>query len=120
MPVGAPAPQLTVLFVRVVGVLAAAVGVLAASLWPAAAQAHRLSSSTARAEAAYYAESLIERGLGSRYRVHSCRRHSRRAVSCGFRIYGSRGLRCGGRVRTVYPSDASADTVSRVLRDSCR
>ena len=93
---------------------------LAALLCPAPAQAHQLSSSTARAEARFYAETLVERGVGSRYRVGFCRRHSARAVSCACRIYGSRGSRCGGRVRTAYLSDAGSDTISRVTADSCR
>lgn len=87
-------------------------------LCPAAAQAHQLSSSTARAEARFYAETLIESGVGTRYRVHSCRRHSKRAVSCGFRIYGAGGYRCGGRVRTAYLAHAGGDTVSRAF-DRC-
>lgn len=85
---------------------------------PAAAEAHELSSKTARAEARYYAESLVEEGYGSRYRVRSCRRHSVHAVSCGFRIYGPRGFRCGGRVRTAYLEHAGGDTVSRAF-DRC-
>ena len=86
---------------------------------PAAAQAHELSSKTARAEARYYAETLIEEGYGSRYRVHSCRRHSGHAISCAFRIYGPRGFSCGGRVRTSYLGHAGGDTVSRAV-DRCR
>lgn len=89
-----------------------------ALLCPAVAQAHELSSSTARAEARFYAETLIESGVGTRYRISSCRRHSRRAVSCGFRIYGSGGYRCGGRVRTAYLGHAGGDTVSRAF-DRC-
>ena len=85
---------------------------------PAAAQAHQLSSKTARAEARFYAETLIEEGFGSRYRVRSCRRHSGRAVSCAFRIYGPRGFRCGGRVRTAYLGHGGGDTVSRAF-DRC-
>jgi hypothetical protein len=86
----------------------------------AAAKAHELSSSTARAETRFYAESLIEDGIGLRYRVHSCRRHSGHAVSCAFRIYGRHGFRCGGRVRTSYLDHASPDTVSRLVVDRCR
>jgi hypothetical protein len=85
---------------------------------PAAAQAHELSSSTARAEARFYAETLIASGVGTRYRILSCRRHSKHTVSCGFRIYGADGYRCGGRVRTAYLGHAGGDTVSRAF-DRC-
>ena len=84
-------------------------------LCPAAAQAHELSSSTARTEARFYAETLVESGVGTRYRIHSCRRHSKRAVSCGLRICDARGYRCGGRVRTAYLAHAGGDTVSRAF-----
>ena len=88
-------------------------------LIPAAAQAHEVSASAARAEAAFYAESLVEEGPGTRFRVHSCRRHSSHAVSCAYRIYGARGYRCGGRVRTVAADSRSYDTISRVVSDTC-
>lgn len=88
------------------------------ALLPSASQAHELSSSTARAETRAYAESLIDEGIGSRYRIGSCRRHSGHAISCAFRIYGARGYRCGGRVRTAYLDHASPDTVSRAF-DRC-
>ena len=90
-----------------------------AALCPSGAQAHELTSSAARAEAAYYAQSLIDSGVGSRFRIHSCRRDSGHAVSCAFRIYGARGARCGGRVRTAYLGHGSSDTVSRVVADRC-
>jgi hypothetical protein len=93
---------------------------LLAALCPAAAQAHVLSSSTARAEARAYAERLIEHRIGPRARVGSCRRHSVHAVSCAYRIYGSRGYRCGGRVHTASLDHVGSDTVSRVVGDSCR
>jgi hypothetical protein len=40
-------------------------------------------------------------------------------VSCGFKIYGPRGYRCGGRVRTALAGKASNETVSRALVDRC-
>ena len=92
--------------------------VLLAGICPTAAQAHELSSSTARAETRAYAEMLIEEGPGSRYRIGSCRRHSGHSISCSFRIYGARGYRCGGRVRTSYGSHLGGDTVSRAS-DRC-
>ena len=89
-------------------------------LCPAAARAHELSSSTARAEARAYAEGLIDDGIGTRARVGSCRRHAAHSISCAFRIYNGRGYRCGGRVRSSYFDHGSPDTISRVLVDRCR
>lgn len=91
-----------------------------AMIGPAAAEAHQLSVSNARAEARFYAGTLVEEGIGTRYRVGSCKRHSGHAISCGFRISGPGGFRCGGRVRTAYLDHASSDTVSRVTSDSCQ
>ena len=93
-------------------------GVLIGLLLPVTAQAHDMSSSTARAETRYYAETLVERGVGSRYRVLSCRRHSGHAVSCAFRVYSAGRYRCGGRVRTASVGHAGWNTVSRAT-DSC-
>ena len=95
-------------------------GLLLALLIPAAAQAQGLSASSARTETAYYAEMVVEQGHGTRYRVGACRRHSSRVVSCAFKIYGKRGYRCGGRVRTALASSAGNETVSRALVDRCR
>jgi hypothetical protein len=94
-------------------------GLLLALLLPAGAQAHGLSVSSARTETAYYAETVMEQGQGTHYRVVACRRHSSRTVSCGFKIYGPRGYRCGGRVRTALAGKASNETVSRALVDRC-
>ena len=88
-------------------------------LVPAGVQAHEMSSSTARGETAYYAQGLVDEGVGSRYRVSSCRRHSTHSISCAFRIYGSRGYRCGGRVRTTYLGHGTSETVSRVVANRC-
>ena len=93
---------------------------LLALLIPAAAQAHGLSVGSARTETAYYAEMVIEQGHGTHYRVSSCRRHSSSVVSCAFKIYGKRGYRCGGRVRTALAGAASNDTISRAVADRCR
>jgi hypothetical protein len=82
-------------------------------LLPAGAQAHTLSVSAARAEAAFYAGDLVQRGKGARFKVTSCRRHSAHAVSCGFKIYGPRGYRISGRVRTEHAGSTSYDTISR-------
>jgi hypothetical protein len=88
-------------------------------LIPTGAQAHEVSGSAARAEAAFYAETLVEDGPGTRYRVYNCRRHSGHAVSCAYRIYGPGGYRCGGRVRTAAADSRSYDTISRVVSDTC-
>ena len=88
-------------------------------LIPSGAQAHEISGSAARAEAAFYAETLVEDGPGTRFRVSSCSRHSSHAVSCAYRIYGAGGYRCGGRVRTVAADNRSYDTISRVVSDTC-
>jgi hypothetical protein len=93
---------------------------LLALLIPAAAQGHGLSSSSARTETAYYAEMVVEQGHGTSYRVGSCRRHSSRVVSCAFKVYGKRGYRCGGRVRTSLVRGAGNETVSQALVDRCR
>jgi len=90
---------------------------LAALLFPTGAQAHTLSTSAARAEAVFYAESLVQRGPGKRFKVTSCKRHSAHAVSCGFKIYGARGYRVSGRVRTEHASSTSYDTISRAIVD---
>ena len=88
-------------------------------LIPSGAAASGVTSSAARAEAGFYAETLVEEGPGKRFRVYSCRRHSARAVSCAYRIYGAGGYRCGGRVRTVAANSRSYDTTSRVVSDTC-
>lgn len=92
---------------------------LLALLIPSGAQAHELSVSSARAETAFYAETVLERGPATRFRVHSCRRHSSHAVSCAFRLSGRRGYRCAGRVRTVSAGSTSYDTISRAVADRC-
>ena len=86
-------------------------------LFPTGAQAHTLSVSAARAEAAFYAGDLVQRGKGTKYKVTSCRRHSAHAVSCGFKISGPRGYRISGRVRTEHASSTSYDTISRAIVD---
>ena len=91
--------------------------IIAALALPAGAEAHQLSSSTARTETAYFAEQLVERGPGTHFKITSCRRHSAHAVSCGFRIYGSRGYRVSGRVRTEHASSRSYETLSRAIVD---
>lgn len=88
---------------------------LVALLFPTGAQAHSLSVSAARAEAAFYAGDLIQRGKGTRFKVGSCRRHSAHAVSCVFRIYGPGGYRASGRVHTAHASSTSHDTISRAI-----
>jgi hypothetical protein len=92
---------------------------LLALLLPSGAQAREVSVSAARAETAYYAQTLVERGAGMRFRVHSCRRRSPHSVSCGFRIYGPRGYRCDGRVSTAQAARTSYDTISRAVVDRC-
>jgi hypothetical protein len=83
--------------------------------FPAGAEAHQLSVSAAREEAAFYAESLVQRGPGTHFKVTSCRRHSAHAVSCGFKINGPRGYRVSGRVRTEHADGRSYDTISRAI-----
>lgn len=86
-------------------------------LFPTGAQAHTLSLSAARTEAAFYAGDLVQRGKGTRYKVTACKRHSAHAVSCGFKIYGARGYRVSGRVRTEHASSTSYDSISRAIVD---
>ena len=91
---------------------------LLALLLPAAAQAHQLSTSAAKDETAFYAGQVVERTSATRFKVTSCRRQSAHAVTCAFKIYGPRGYRCSGRVRTTFADDVSYDTISRAV-DRC-